>query len=116
MTLVTRHSSPVTPKKFSGNAQRRKKKFLLFHGTFLLRFDFSLIEKVLPLPSLQPDYRQNRPHSDFLTNLDLPAAAVKRALRAIWQADEPLEIVPHETISSLTRDKYVTEKWKFIRG
>ena len=99
--------------KFSGNAQRRKRNFLLFHGTFLLRFNLSLIEKILPLPSSQPDYRQNRAHSKFLTNLDSPADAVKLALRDIWQADEPLDTPPGKSILSLARNKYVTEAWNF---
>src|SRR3984957_2817791 len=34
--------------KFSGNAQRRRRKFLIFHGTFLLQFDLSLVEQLLP--------------------------------------------------------------------
>src|SRR5579863_7685834 len=45
--------------KFSGNAQRRLRKTLIFHGTFLLNFDLALIEHVLRMPSKQPDYRQN---------------------------------------------------------
>src|ERR1035438_178331 len=43
--------------KFAGNAQRRRRSFLLFHGTFLLHLDLSLVEKALPMPSRQPDYR-----------------------------------------------------------
>lgn len=99
--------------KFSGNAQRRKKHFLLFHGTFLLQFDISLIEKFLRMPSQEPDYRGNRSHKDFLTNLDLPADAVKSALREAWKAAQPLEVVPHDEIALLARDKYVTKEWNF---
>jgi lipoate-protein ligase A len=99
--------------KFSGNAQRRKKRCLLFHGTFLLRFNISLVEKFLQLPAKQPDYRQNRAHSDFLTNLDLPGESVKRALRKVWQADEPLKNLPRERIRLLSCDKYVTKAWNF---
>src|ERR1022692_2830459 len=99
--------------KFSGNAQRRKKRCLLFHGTFLLRFNISLVEKFLQLPAKQPDYRQNRAHSDFLTNLDLPGESVKRALRKAWQADEPFKNPPRERIKSLSCDKYVTKEWNF---
>src|ERR1035438_3567117 len=52
--------------KCAGNAQRRRRRFLLFHGSFLLHLDLGLLEKILPLPSHQPDYRLNRSHSDFL--------------------------------------------------
>jgi len=70
--------------KFSGNAQRRRKHWLLFHGTFLLNFDLALIGELLPMPSRQPDYRQSRSHKKFLTNLDLPADTVKAALKTMW--------------------------------
>ncbi|HEX4262734.1 MAG TPA: lipoate--protein ligase family protein [Verrucomicrobiae bacterium] len=99
--------------KFSGNAQRRKKQFLLFHGTFLLQFDIPLIDKFLRMPSKEPDYREGRSHGNFLTNLDLPAEAVKRALREAWGAQVPLEVVPHDEIALLARDKYVTKEWNF---
>lgn len=99
--------------KFSGNAQRRKKHFLLFHGTFLLNFDIRLIEKYLRIPSKQPAYREGRSHEDFLTNLNLPAREVKLALRNAWSATEPLETVPHDEIALLARDKYVTKGWNF---
>jgi lipoate---protein ligase len=113
LILVTHHASRITSQKFSGNAQRRKKRCLLFHGTFLLGFDISLVEKLLQMPAKQPDYRQNRTHSDFLTNLDLPADSVKRALREAWQSDEPLKNLPRERIRLLSRDKYVTKEWNF---
>jgi lipoate-protein ligase A len=100
-------------RKFSGNAQRRTKNALLFHGTFLLQFDLSRMENFLPMPARRPDYRQNRSHQDFLTNVPLPADSVKRALREAWQANEPLEVVPDKTIASLSRDKYVTKEWNF---
>ena len=66
--------------KFAGNAQRRRRRFLLFHGSFLLHLDLSLVEQVLPLPSRQPDYRVNRSHSDFLINLNVPAPTINAAL------------------------------------
>ena len=43
--------------KFSGNAQRRRRQFLLFHGTILTHFDLTLVERVLRFPSKVPDYR-----------------------------------------------------------
>jgi lipoate-protein ligase A len=107
-------SSTVGPSlKFSGNAQRRKKHFLLFHGTFLLDFDISLIDRFLRMPSQEPEYRGGRAHERFLTNLNLPADAVTAALREGWDAREPLEVVPRDEIALLARDKYVTKEWNF---
>jgi lipoate-protein ligase A len=98
--------------KFSGNAQRRKKRFLLFHGTFLLNFDLAQIEKFLSQPARQPDYRRNRSHRDFLRNFAVPAEVVKQALRRVWRADDSSgRLVPQETIALLARDKYATDSW-----
>ena len=44
------------PLKFSGNAQRRKRRFVLFHGTFLCQFNITAMEGVLLIPEKQPDY------------------------------------------------------------
>src|SRR5207249_4506248 len=68
-------------RKFSGNAQRRRRRSLLFHGTFLLNFDLALVSRLLPMPSKQPDYRQRRAHDEFLINLDIAAHRVTDALR-----------------------------------
>jgi len=100
-------------RKFSGNSQRRRKHFLLFHGTFLLGFDLSLISELLPMPSKQPDYRESRPHADFLTNLNVPVKAVKAALRQAWKAEEPLKDFPDEMMAALAREKYTTREWNY---
>src|SRR5690606_773082 len=57
--------------KVSGNAQRRRGRALLFHGTLLLHFDLPLIERLLRQPSAEPDYRRGRRHGDFVTNLGI---------------------------------------------
>lgn len=97
--------------KFSGNAQRRKRHFLLFHGSFLLNFDIGLIEKALPMPSRQPEYRVNRSHTDFLVNLKLSPELIKNSLRRAWQADEPLTAILSRSIGRLVQEKYSLEKW-----
>jgi lipoate-protein ligase A len=99
--------------KVSGNAQRRKKRVLLFHGTFLLRCDFASMEKFLPLPSKQPDYRRNRAHQEFLTTLAVTPDSLKRVLRQAWRALEPFdhEKLPREAITALARQKYETSGW-----
>jgi lipoate---protein ligase len=97
--------------KFSGNAQRRRRRFLLFHGSFLLHLDFGLVEQALPLPSRQPDYRANRSHADFLTNLNLPAPTVSAALIKTWDATAPLDPIPLDQITLLAREKYSLDEW-----
>jgi lipoate-protein ligase A len=101
----------IGERKFSGNSQRRRKHFLLFHGTFLLNFDFALVSKLLPMPSKQPDYRESRAHTDFLMNFNKSPDKVKTALRQAWKAEKPLENPPLEKIAALAREKYATREW-----
>ncbi len=101
----------TSERKFSGNSQRRRKHFLLFHGTFLLNFDLALISELLPLPSKQPAYRESRSHADFLMNLNMSSDKVKAALRQVWRTEETLKNPPLEKISTLAREKYATRDW-----
>jgi lipoate-protein ligase A len=100
-------------RKFSGNAQYRKRRFVLFHGTFLLYFDISVIGKFLPVPPKQPAYRQNRTHENFLTNVNLPPDNIKEALKQSWSAAEEFKNIPVETIERLTRERYSRDEWNF---
>ena len=113
LTLVTQHAARSTQQKFAGNSQRRRKNFLLFHGTLLLDCDLHLISELLLMPSLEPDYRAHRPHQDFVTNLNLPAGKIKAALAAAWGATEEIKNPPREKISRLAREKYSTRAWNF---
>jgi lipoate-protein ligase A len=97
--------------KFAGNAQRRRRHFLLFHGSFLLRLDMSLVEKALPQPSRQPDYRVNRSHADFLINLNVPPHTIKSALAKAWNTVGVLDPIPWDKITHLAREKYALEEW-----
>ncbi len=97
--------------KFSGNAQRRLRKRLIFHGTFLLNSDLDLIEQVLRLPSKQPDYRNNRAHRDFLMNLEVSPAQVKGALKKIWNAGDALDSFSMDAVRQLVETKYTTAAW-----
>lgn len=97
--------------KFSGNAQRRKREWLLFHGTFLLGLDVQVMQELLLPPSKQPEYRQNRPHAKFLRQLDLPPEKINAALRAAWGANEVLAEIPSPLIAQLAKEKYSREDW-----
>ena len=98
-------------RKFSGNAQRRKRTHLLFHGTFLLDFDLQLIERYLRAPSRQPDYRCDRSHLDFLRPVNVSREEIKRALRGEWNATEALPSLPEEPLKKLIADKYSRAEW-----
>lgn len=99
--------------KFSGNAQRRKKRHLLFHGTFLLQFDIALAQEVLTIPSRQPEYRGNRSHLQFMTNLNVESSKIKGVLKLAWQANQPLpeKQMPFDRIDELVRTCYSQKAW-----
>lgn len=97
--------------KFCGNAQRRRQRWLLFHGSFLLQLDMGMVQRTLPLPSKQPDYRMNRSHSDFLMNLNVPGEVIKSALAKRWEASEIFANVPFERIKKRVQEKYSRDEW-----
>lgn len=99
--------------KFSGNAQCRKRHFILFHGTFLLDLDIPLMERLLRIPERQPAYRRGRSHAKFLTNLDLAPARVRTMLRETWEASTPLGDLPREEIDRLAAERYARREWTF---
>jgi len=74
-------------KKFSGNAQRRAKNFILHHGTLLYQFDLRMMEQYLAFPQSTPDYRAGRAHEEFVANLNLPVAVLKEAFRQSFPGD-----------------------------
>ena len=70
--------------KFSGNAQRRKRDFILFHGTFLYNFDLSMISTCLQFPSKAPEYRKHRSHENFVQNIAISKDNLVELLLAKW--------------------------------
>lgn len=99
------------PLKFSGNAQRRRKRFVLFHGTILHNFDLELISKYLGNPEKMPDYREARDHRSFLMNLDVDAAPLREAIIDAWGAADPIADWPAERTKKLARTKYADQDW-----
>jgi len=98
-------------RKFSGNAQQRKRSFLLHHGTLLHAFDLALIGRYLRHPTRQPDYRGGRDHLAFLVNLPCPGDELRRRLRAGWQASEERSSWPEREVAELVRGKYSRDEW-----
>jgi len=98
-------------RKFSGNAQQRKRSHLLHHGTLLYEFDLTQVCQFLPSPLRQPEYRENRPHEMFLCNLSLTPEELKRRLRNQWEAFDDARTWPQDTMARLMSEKYGREEW-----
>lgn len=99
--------------KISGNAQRRKRNAILFHGTLLYGFDLKLVSHCLRHPPREPDYRARRPHEAFITNLDCDAHSLRKALRQGWECHEEANSWPRERVGHLVETKYAREEWNF---
>ncbi|MDA1192618.1 MAG: lipoate--protein ligase family protein [Candidatus Poribacteria bacterium] len=102
-------------RKFSGNASRRKRRRVLFHGTFLLGMDIGLMDDLLATPSRAPKYREGRSHAEFVTNLPALKEDVKQALIEAWGARDAAPDPPMEAIGRLARDVYGSPEWTFRR-
>ena len=101
----------VDGRKFSGNSQQRKRRFLLHHGTLLYHCDFGRTGRYLRLPARQPDYRRGRDHESFLTNLPAHDRELRNRLRTVWQAGTPAVAWPEDVVGRLCREKYTRAEW-----
>jgi lipoate-protein ligase A len=98
-------------RKFSGNAQQRKRTHLLHHGTILYDFDLSRVSRYLRMPERRPEYRADRPHDDFLCNLQVSREWLIQRIVAAWNAEPGPSHIPQEKIAELMKEKYGNEQW-----
>jgi lipoate-protein ligase A len=123
---LTTHHSPLTSRgielagisdlaiagrKFSGNSQQRKRRFLLHHGTILYALDTGLVDRYLRMPARQPEYREQRKHSEFLTNMRVDCDTLKLTLSAAWSAISITNAWPQDAVRQLAEDKYARPEW-----
>jgi len=101
----------VAGRKFSGNSQQRKRRFLLHHGTILHALDLSRIGHYLKLPPRRPGYRGERGHDEFVMNLEAPVDEITARIQTIWQATEECTIWPAERVQQLLADRYERDDW-----
>jgi len=102
-------------RKFSGNSLRCKRDHLLYHGTLLYNFDLALVTRLLRMPPRQPAYRDGRAHSDFLTNIAVPADKIRAALATAFAADVPILNWPHARTTRLVATRYSQSAWNLQR-
>jgi lipoate---protein ligase len=89
--------------KISGNAQRRKRNALLFHGTILHAMRGDLIARYLKEPARQPDYREDRPHKAFVRTIAVPPQDLKQAIAEAWGVGSPLDVWPEARMAACIR-------------
>jgi len=98
--------SATDSRKFSGNALRCKRNHMLYHGTLMYDFALDRIGRWLGTPQRQPEYRSNRDHTEFVTNVPLSRTDLSNALVDCWNAHTALNTWPRERATKLVREKY----------
>lgn len=101
----------VGDRKVAGNAQQRKRAHLIHHGVFLDDFDLSAIGRYIKHPPRMPDYRQDRPHDAFVTNLKLGADHLKQILADAWSAHTSRTAWPADRVAQLVAERYGQADW-----
>jgi lipoate-protein ligase A len=105
--------------KVGGTAQKRKRRWLLHHGTLLYALDVASIDRFLAHPPDEPDYRAGRPHAEFLASLPLSRHQIEAAvLQAYGCPPAPTADVTDALagrIEELVKTKYATEAWTYRR-
>ncbi|MFH1552869.1 MAG: biotin/lipoate A/B protein ligase family protein [Candidatus Omnitrophota bacterium] len=103
-------------KKISGNAQARKRKYFLHHGTILFDFDLEKIPFLLRHPATEPEYRKGRAHRDFIANIPIPSEELKELIKCafspsedVWEPDQE----DLEELDALVLQKFSNAKWNY---
>lgn len=100
-------------RKFSGNSLRLSRDHLLYHGTILYAADLPRIAQCLRTAPRQPEYRRQRDHREFLTNLRVSASDVRREIIRQFAAHAPMSEWPRERVASLRQERYDCDAWNF---
>jgi lipoate-protein ligase A len=101
----------IDGRKFSGNAQQRKQRHILHHGSLLYAFDAANVARYLPPPPREPEYRAGRAHAEFLMNLALSRAMLAERLRVEWRAEAGAGAWPQHDVQRLVSEKYSKAEW-----
>ncbi|MCC6487195.1 MAG: lipoate--protein ligase family protein [Candidatus Hydrogenedentes bacterium] len=104
--------------KVSGNAQKRRRRAILHHGTLLYGMDPALMERYLREPAERPQYRGDRTHRGFVRCLPLSADDLRAGIaEAFGAGPERIAVARAEraALKALARDKYATDEWTYRR-
>ncbi len=104
-------------KKISGNAQARKRRFFLHHGTFLCGLDIGKVSGYLSHPDTEPEYRSGRSHENFMVNIPITPTEVRNVIKGAflpqdisgWRPDKNFL----DQLDGLVASKYSKDEWNF---
>jgi lipoate---protein ligase len=121
----------INNRKFSGNAQARRKNTLLHHGTILIDSNINMINKYLKQPLNIPKYRIDRKHNDFIINLKQENTKItiekvlqefktfqskffnKSYIKDTLNSNQKLETKEINLANKLLLEKYKNNKWNY---
>ncbi|MCC6152777.1 MAG: lipoate--protein ligase family protein, partial [Candidatus Hydrogenedentes bacterium] len=105
----------VAGRKISGNAQRRRKHFILHHGTLLYDMGPELMERYLIEPGDRPQYRGERTHRGFVKCLPLTSNEIRETFLRAFAAPGTTPDKPTKTeltaVKALTKERFATPEW-----
>ncbi len=103
-------------RKFSGNSMRMARNHLLYHGTLLYDADLATVARCLCYAPRQPDYRAERAHAEFITNINVDPVQLKTDLIDVFGGHQTWnESLPQERIDALCQERYENTGWNFSR-
>lgn len=108
----------VAGNKVSGNAQRRRRKSFLHHGTLLYSVNHEAMVRYLTEPREQPGYRECRTHAHFVGTLPTTAEQLRSLVRdtfALNASPETPTEQEYRAVQCFVRDKYGLDNWNFRR-
>ena len=103
-------------RKIGGSAQRRKRRYLLHHGTLLYDFDVTHLSRYLREPPEAPEYRAGQEHGDFVANAPLSREELREAVMEAFGAAGEAEDVTADVADAageLAERKYRRDDWTF---
>jgi lipoate-protein ligase A len=104
----------IDRRKVSGNAQQRKARHVLHHGTLLYGFELSQVGRYLNAPERAPAYRDGRDHGGFIANLRADAVTLRLLLVDEFGA-EPSNSAPLAHVPDLIAERYARTDWVWRR-
>lgn len=105
-------------KKFSGSSQKRRRHFVLHHGTLLYRFDPDAMERYLHEPEDRPQYRGPRTHRGFIRAIDMTPDLLRQIVCeafGVQLGKSQPERSELRQATLLAKEKYGTHDWNYRR-
>lgn len=105
-------------RKISGNAQKRRRRAILHHGTLLYAMKPEVMELYLREPVDRPKYRGTRTHRGFVNSIPLIPTQLKEAVRDAFDVPQKLSKPSRaelNAVHSIVKEKYRTRAWNYRR-